>query len=203
MTSGAIRPDQKLLLKFYLILAIVVALCDLPLVLLVLIPGWGLTYLAIYLLVNALWLVPTVALLPPYFRSIEYELGEEEIVVRRGIITKSETTVPYRTVTNIATKRGPLDRLLSLGSLQIHTAGFSQNASPEATLSGLADYAEAHSQIFAALRRYRARTGATVGAEESTLGEGAAPIAAEVAALLRELLDEVRVVRRALDERRG
>ena len=61
----------------------------------------------------------------PYYRSLKYEIMDEEVIVRAGIITKSVKHVPYRTVTNLVVKRGILDRLFGLGTLNIQTAGMS------------------------------------------------------------------------------
>ncbi|MBC7237534.1 MAG: PH domain-containing protein [Chloroflexi bacterium] len=155
--------------------------------------------MVIYTLANLLWIVPMMVLIPFYYRSIEYEMGEEEVIVRRGIITKTETTVPYRTVTNIDIKRGPLDRLLALGGLKIHTAGYSQQVAAEASLSGLSEYEQIYEALRSALRRYRARTGQTVGAEEVPAAEEG--VGADVRHLLADILQELRALRRALEER--
>jgi uncharacterized membrane protein YdbT with pleckstrin-like domain len=129
-------------------------------------------------------------------RSIEYEMGEEELVVRRGIITKSEATVPYRTVTNIDVKRGPLDRMLGISGLHIHTAGYSgQESSAEATLVGLREYEGILTELRAALHRYRARTGVAVGFDEVE-----EPAGAPTEVVLHEILAELRALRRHVEQ---
>ncbi|NIW13281.1 MAG: PH domain-containing protein, partial [Candidatus Thorarchaeota archaeon] len=66
-----------------------------------------------------------------YVRSIEYsvisESGESmpEVYVQKGIFNRTRKHVPFRTITNISTKSGPLDRLFGIGSVNIETAGFS------------------------------------------------------------------------------
>jgi len=77
-------------------------------------------------------MVPLFLLYPAYYRSIRYELREDEIVVHKGIITKSTKVVPYSTVTNLNMKRDLLDRwLLNLGTVNVETAGKSGQAEPE------------------------------------------------------------------------
>ncbi len=159
------KPSKKLLVKYNLGVGLVFLIFILPFVFLGFIPGLGWTYVWVFLIANVLWLVPTYALLPTYYRSIAYELTAEEIVVRVGIVTKTVKTVPYRTVTNIEVKRGFLDRLLGIGGIAIHTAGYSAQGGPEIRLSGLEDCDGAHSDILAALRRYRAGTGAAMGTQ--------------------------------------
>jgi len=195
-TNRTLTPSEKLKTKYHLWIWLVFLLLVFPFVLLGLIPELGWTYVWIFLLANALWMIPTLALVPAYYRSIEYELGEEEIIVRKGLITKVIKTIPYRTVTNIVVKRGLLDRRLGIGGVAIHTAGFSQQGGPEAMLSGLEDFEGVHRDVFDALRRYRARTGPALGVEEVSEPRG------ELAELLREILAELRGVRDALVERK-
>ncbi|MHA2252848.1 MAG: PH domain-containing protein [Candidatus Kariarchaeaceae archaeon] len=73
-----------------------------------------------------------------YYHSIFFEIVEDEVHVNRGIITKTRKIVPYRTITNVEIKRGPYDRLLGLGTIELQTAGFSSNKmGPEERLDGL------------------------------------------------------------------
>ncbi|HSG28204.1 MAG TPA: PH domain-containing protein, partial [Candidatus Krumholzibacterium sp.] len=71
------------------------------------------------------WMI-SMLLAGPYYRSLSYEIQDDEVIVRVGIVTKSVKHVPYRTVTNITINRGILDRLFfNLGTLNIQTAGMS------------------------------------------------------------------------------
>jgi membrane protein YdbS with pleckstrin-like domain len=195
--ARAFRPSQKLERKYRVTVWLVFLLTIFPFVFLGLVPELGWTYVGIFLAANAVWLVPTLLLMGPYYRSIQYELGEEEVIARRGILTKTVDTVPYRTVTNISLKRGPLDRWLGIGGLVIHTAGYSAQATAEACLVGLEDYDRVHHELLAALRRYRARTGPAIGAEEQPLAEGNAT------ALLQQILNELQALRQMLGKREG
>ena len=187
------KPSEKLRVKFNLWVGLIFITCVFPFVFLGFIRGLGWTYVGIFLAANALWLIPTFALIPVYYRSIEYELGDEEVVVRKGIITKAIKTVPYRTVTNIEVRRGLLDRWLGIGGIAVHTAGYSAQAGPEVWLSGLDDYEGVHAEILSALRRYRARTGATVGVEVVPISEEGVP------QLLGHILEELKALRRSID----
>ncbi len=190
-----IRPDRNLLIKYYAYLVLSILFFILPWLLIALAPEVGWLFVPIYILANMLWIVPVAILVPLYYRSIEYEMGEEELVVRRGIITKSEANVPYRTVTNIDVKRGPLDRMLGIGGLHIHTAGYGgQQSSAEATLVGLRDYEGMLAELRAALHRYRARTGVAVGVNEVEELAGAS-----TDVVLREILAELRALRQHME----
>lgn len=51
-------------------------------------------------MMNILWLIPGMLLTEPYYRSLSYEIQNDEVIVNVGIITKTIKHVPYRTVTN-------------------------------------------------------------------------------------------------------
>jgi membrane protein YdbS with pleckstrin-like domain len=79
--------------------------------------------------------------IPIYVNSLVYAVGTEsgeteEIYQKRGIITKTETHTPLRNVTYASTNVGLFDRLFSIGSVSIQTAGGEGGAAP-AGLIGL------------------------------------------------------------------
>jgi membrane protein YdbS with pleckstrin-like domain len=111
---------------------------------------------------NLVWLIPGCILLPFYVRSIEYSVISEtgktmpEIYVKKGIVSITRKHVPFRTITNISTTAGPLDRLFGIGSVEIETAGYSgQRRGPEEKMSGIPFYEEVRDFILQELRRYR------------------------------------------------
>jgi membrane protein YdbS with pleckstrin-like domain len=190
-----IVPDRAYLAKLYVNTLLIFLFLIFPWVLMGLIPELGLTYVLLFFVVNALWLVPTFALLIPlYYRSIRYELRDDEIVVLKGVITRSVKVVPYRTVTNLVLDRGPVDRLLGLGTLKVETAGFSGQARSEAILAGLRDYDAVQALVREELRRYRATSGATTT-------EGVPAVEAEPEQVFGQLLQEVREIKAILRSR--
>jgi membrane protein YdbS with pleckstrin-like domain len=114
-------------------------------------------------IINLFWLVPALLLTPPYFKSIEYSVKAEtgdtmpEIYSKRGIFTITRKHVPFRTITNISSKAGPLDRLFKIGSVHIETAGYSgaNKSGPEETLSGIVFYEEVRDFILKELRKFK------------------------------------------------
>jgi uncharacterized membrane protein YdbT with pleckstrin-like domain len=135
----------------------------------------------------------TLALLlaGPYYSSLSYEVQDDEVIVRVGIITHSVKHVPYRTVTNITVSRDILDRwFFGLGSLHIQTAGMSGKSGAEEKLVGLPNVQEVYELVVTELRRFRG---------------GMAPTAAEVepglaasGETLTAILEEVRAIRENL-----
>ncbi|MFW9852629.1 MAG: PH domain-containing protein [Candidatus Thorarchaeota archaeon] len=72
-----------------------------------------------------------------YIESIKYEVLDTELVIRKGIITKKHTIIPYRTITNLLSKRSPFDRLFGISKIIIQTAGESASAQPEGRMIGV------------------------------------------------------------------
>ena len=112
---------------------------------------------------NAIWLIPALIITPIYVNSIEYsvisESGESmpEIYVKKGILTVTRKHVPFRTITNIASKIGPFDRLFGVGNVSIETAGYSgaNQQGPEEKLEGIIFHEEVRDFILQELRKFR------------------------------------------------
>jgi len=92
--------------------------------------------------IDVAWYLPAMMLTGPYYRSLGYEVQDDEVIVRAGIWTQSVKHVPYRTVTNLTVKRDILDRWLGLGTLNIQTAGMSGTTGAEERLVGLTNVQE-------------------------------------------------------------
>jgi len=89
--------------------------------------GWetiSLYYWIVGGIVFVLWMIYTYI----YVKRIDYSLASwkgqvsPEIYVRKGIIQITQRHVPFRTVTNLRTRRGVFDRLFGIGTVQIETA---------------------------------------------------------------------------------
>lgn len=142
--------------------------------------------------VNALWFIPAMVVIPFYYRTLRYEIQDDEVIVRAGLVTRSVKHVPYRTVTNLKVTRGPFDRMFGLGTLAIQTAGMSGQTGAEESLVGLNDVQTVYEEVATALRRYRSAMSPTAAdADENLMADG------ELSALLRE----VRAIREALEKR--
>ena len=201
MAPVILRPDvrlqQKLLLIVLLAAAFGVLVGFLFLALIftdVEIDNPILVALVISVAANALWFVPTLLLIPPYCRSLQYEIQDDEVIVRGGIITKSVKHVPFRTVTNLTVMQGPLDRLFGIGTLNIQTAGMSGQTGAEESLVGLPNFREIYEQVAAALRRYRGSLSPAQSEEEFV-----PPAAGGDNQLLEEILQELQGIRAALE----
>jgi uncharacterized membrane protein YdbT with pleckstrin-like domain len=201
MKAQTVQPDPKYLLRMRLIASIVALAIVLGAILLglilVLTGGMRLRGMAVFMFVtivlNGLWWLVAIVLSGPYYRSLRYEIQDDEVVVHVGIWTRSVKHVPYRTVTNIQVKRDVVDRMLGTGTLNVQTAGMSGQTGAEERLVGLANVQEVYASVAGELRRFRggmAPTQADVEEEPAVgLPEGLGEILAEVRAIRKSLED--------------
>jgi len=122
---------------------------------------WPATYIFAAGLIFVL-IVPMFLLYPFYFRNIEYSVisksGDSmpEIYVKKGLLNIMKKHVPFRTVTNISSKAGPMDRLFGIGAILIQTAGgHTATQSAEEKLEGIVFYEEVRDFVLTQLRKIR------------------------------------------------
>ena len=141
-----------------------------------------------------LFWITAVVLSVFYYRSLSYEIQDDEIIVRVGIATKSVKHVPYRTVTNISIKRGILDRFMfDIGTLAVHTAGMSGTSGAEQSLVGLDDVQAIYNDVAGKLREFRGAMSPTA-AEEDTGRES------PQGDVMISMLEELRTIRKSVEK---
>lgn len=158
-------------------------------------PNAALTIFLIFTGCDALYWLAAIAVVLPYYRSLRYEIHEDEVIVHVGIFTQSIKHVPYRTVTNITISRDIFDRwFFNLGTLQIQTAGMSGQSGAEEKLVGLENVQEVYEMVVKELRRFRGGMSPTASEEEpKEIAEGTST----------DLLEEVRAIRHLLESERS
>lgn len=197
MANVSLRPQVSYRNKLFLISALVGVLSLAGTVAL----GLGIGYdaggaegarigLIVALLANALWIIPVWVFIPAYYRSLNYEIRQDEVIVRVGVVTRSVKHVPFRTVTNLKVSRGPFDRLFGIGTLHIQTAGMSGQTGAEESLVGLSDVQVLYEQVAEALRRFRGAMAPTQAEQEPLPASGD---------VLAAILDELKNIRRAME----
>ena len=199
MSQQTITPNKKYLYKMFLsfsLIALLIFIGGLALIALPVSfdnPRAGLVIIAFSIASAFLFWVIAILLSVPYFRSLQYEVLDDEVIVRAGVVTHSVKHVPYRTVTNISVKRDIFDRwFFNLGTLEIQTAGMSGQTGAEEKLVGMDNVQSVYELVASELRRYR-------GAMSPTAAE--VEIDKPVVVTSAELLDEVRQIRRLLEEK--
>jgi membrane protein YdbS with pleckstrin-like domain len=88
--------------------------------------------------------VITVALTPRRVRSIGYQLRDDDLLFRRGIMFLRFVAVPYGRMQLVDINRGPLARAVGLSELKLVTAAAASNVTipglPEADAEALRDH---------------------------------------------------------------
>ncbi|MFN2184887.1 MAG: PH domain-containing protein [Anaerolineae bacterium] len=203
MKAQTVQPDPKYLLRMRLVatvvaLAIIAGAILFGLIMVIAgdmrLRGMMVLFFVIIALDGFWWLV-AVILTGPYYRSLRYEIQDDEVVVHVGIWTESVKHVPYRTVTNVQVKRDVVDRLLGTGTLNIQTAGMSGQKGAEERLVGLSNVQEVYASVAGELRRFRGGMAPTQADVEE---EPAMALPGD----LGEILAEVRAIRKSLEDRR-
>lgn len=75
--------------------------------------------IGVFLVVSALFVIHSIL----RYRIWRYEIREDELYLERGVITRVKTVVPYVRIQHVDSRRGPLERILSLASTVVYTAG--------------------------------------------------------------------------------
>ena len=133
-------------LVFILVAACVVVLLVLPAV-----PravGWLVAGVAVIAFAWLWWLIGRRV------RSYGYAERDDDLLVRSGILFRRLVIVPYGRMQLVDVTAGPIDRILGVTTLQLHTAA----ATTDATIPGLEE------EVAAALRDRLARRGEMRGA---------------------------------------
>lgn len=85
-----------------------------------------------------------------YFRRLECVLRERTLYFRRGVIIRSESTVPLDRITDLTIKEGPLLRLLGLSRIRVETPGTSgQSGAGGITMVGIIDTPNFRNRVLA------------------------------------------------------
>ncbi len=99
-------------------------------VLAVVVPGWWWWVLIGVLVVLIGWLS---WLIPRQVSAIGYAERDEDLLIRKGILFKQLTVVPYGRMQYVDVQAGPLDRWANVAKVQLHTA----SAQTDASIPGL------------------------------------------------------------------
>ena len=101
-----------------------------------------------YELWGALFIGPVIAAALVQYRVYRYRLAADEMVVRDGILTRTERHIPYERIQNIDLVQNPLHRLCRVALVRVETASGTR---PEAVMRVLSldAVAEMHARVFA------------------------------------------------------
>lgn len=194
-----IRPDKKLLTKTIWVLLtisafVLIGVCVIHLI--VHIAGgdpsvppiiWLVTAVAIL----ALWVVayPIAKL---WIKNLAYIIRQDRVTIQKGILTKTEQNIPYRSITDFILQRSLYDRILGIGCIRIQTAGQSQAPSGyEGNMAGLIEYEKLHNELRERLRSLHPIS------ESLTTQE---PVHKSTEQILEQILQELRAIRKSTEK---
>ncbi len=101
----------------------------------------------VFSLIILLWII-AIPISILWIKNLTYLLKEDEITIKKGILTKREQHIPHRMITDFMLERNLFDRWLGIASIKVQTAGQSQNQSGyEGKLAGLINWKELHRQL--------------------------------------------------------
>ncbi len=158
-------------------------------------PRVGSIVTQVFLLVDLAFWLTAMVLTGFYYRSLSYEIHDDEVIVHVGIVTKSVKHVPFRTVTNVKIKRGILDRFVfNIGTLNVQTAGMSGSTGAEESLVGLENVQELYDIVARQLRLFRGgMTPTAADIDDTPTGSSDRTLAA--------ILEELRAINQNLDKK--
>jgi hypothetical protein len=126
-----------------------------------------------------------------YYHSMWYELHEDEMRWRRGVIFRRTGIVPYNRITNIDIRQGPVMRAFGISTVSIQTAGYSGQVQAEIRIEAIV-----HAEELRELIRTMVR--ASSGGDGTG---GGAHVTPRTPADLQQLLDEMRAIRALLEKK--
>lgn len=112
-------------------------------------------FLKAVLVLDLVWLLPALTWTKAYYRSLLYEVHEDEVRISSGVWTNTVSHIPYWAVASISVKRDILDRWLEIATLIIQTASIDGKISAEKKLVGISGVNEIVDVLEDALMSYR------------------------------------------------
>jgi uncharacterized membrane protein YdbT with pleckstrin-like domain len=189
-----IKPDRKLFTKAIWVLLTISAfvLVAVSIITLVILAASGdpdplpVLWLVVGLALVAMWLIacPIAKL---WIDNLSYFILDDRITVQKGILTKTQQNIPYRSITDFILQRTLYDRILGIGGIKIQTAGQSQTPGGyEAYMAGLVAYERLHGQLKERLRLLHPVSESLATAE---------PVRKSTEQLLEQILQELKAIR--------
>jgi membrane protein YdbS with pleckstrin-like domain len=128
-----------------------------------------------------------------YYDSMWYELHEDEMRWKRGVLFRKTGIVPYNRITNIDIRQGPVMRALDISMLSIQTAGYSGQAQAEIRIEGIVYAEELRELIRTMVRICSGGDGTGTGKPEQ------APVMKS--ADLQQIFEEMKAIRALLERK--
>lgn len=198
---NTIKPDKKFYKKCIYVLSTISAVTMIPLIIFIALYIFSndIELKEISIVLSIIWIISqvliwaiSIPIIKLWIKNLAYVIQDDRVTIHKGILTKTQQNIPYRSVTDFALKRTVYDRLLGLGSINIQTAGQSKSASGyEGSLIGLIDYENLHSELKEKLKKLHPVSESTTTSE---------PVRKSDESVLIQMLEELKKIRRNLEK---
>jgi len=139
-----------------------------------------------------MWLI-SVPIIVLWIKNLTYFIDDDKVTIHKGILTKIQQNIPYRAITDFMLHRSFYDRFLGIGAIRIQTAGQSQTVTGyEGQLAGLIQWDDLLQQLRDKVKKLHPV------AQSTTVAEGTAPGSGDDK--LGQILEELRAIRQALEK---
>lgn len=142
-----------------------------------------------------------------------YQIGAESLRIREGLFKVRESTLTLANVQKLSVRRGPVQRLLGIADLEVHTAGGGAGAAGgegegegdlhRVRLLGVENADGLRDRIRASRRRVLSRATRELPESDASLRPGSGTTEPAAHAAARNVLEEVRALGRLLAADRG
>ena len=198
---NTIKPDKKFYKKCIYVLSTISAVTMIPIIIFIALYIFSndIELKEISIVLSIIWIIAqviiwaiSIPIIKLWIKNLAYVIQDDRVTIHKGILTKTQQNIPYRSVTDFALKRTIYDRLLGLGSINIQTAGQSKSASGyEGSLIGLIDYENLHSELKEKLKKLHPVSESTTTSE---------PVRKSDESVLIQMLEELKKIRRNLEK---
>lgn len=184
------KPEQDLLKVWRFVWAVCFIASILALIILMIIEIPPLAALLIFIGL-LLVMIPILIYLTAFYKTLEYSLEEDAVLLKKGVFWRKRSTLPYAKITNIDITQGPVERLYNTGKLHIQTAGYSQQQNAELVIPGIRDCEALKDSI---MQRIKARP------DNDLRVPFPKPETKDQASLLQAILQELSAIRSRLEK---
>lgn len=149
-----IHPLMKFLFKLWLDIISV----GIIVIVLIYFSHWALLDNLLVFSIIVLIMIALMVIAFAYTKTMEFQIFSNEVVVKKGVINRTEKHVPYRTVTNISTRFGFYDKIFGIGTVEIETAGKAgRQSGPEEKIEGISNFVDIRNTVLEELRKFRSQ----------------------------------------------
>lgn len=148
------------------------------------------TILIVTIPIAVLYFVIASMLIDRYLENLSCILTERTLDIKKGILNKTESTIPLEKITDLQLFQGPIMRIFGLHGFKVETAG--QSSGPGGSLVnivGIVDTKAFRKSVLAQRDRLHDRESSSGARGTSALPESSAAASGEQVELLREMRD--------------